>query len=42
MFLTQGGEWKLGGMEVCTRKDEDAGVLWVSTSGRHRLSFLTD
>lgn len=30
IWLTQGGEWKLGGFEVCTKKDEDAGVLWVS------------
>lgn len=30
IWLTQGGEWKLGGMEVLTRKDEDAGTLWVS------------
>lgn len=29
LFVTQGGEWKLGGMEVCTRMDEDAGTLWV-------------
>lgn len=34
LFLTQGGEWKLGGMEVCTKKDEDAGVIWVG-----RLDF---
>lgn len=31
IWLTQGGEWKLGGMEICTRKDEEAGVIWVST-----------
>jgi len=30
LFVTQGGEWKLGGMEVCTRMDEDGGTLWVS------------
>jgi len=29
LFVTQGGEWKLGGMEVCTRMDEDGGALWV-------------
>lgn len=32
LWVTQGGEWKLGGMELCTRKDEDAGVIWVSSS----------
>jgi SCY1-like protein 1 len=42
MFLTQGGEWKLGGMEVCTRKDEDAGVLWVSQVRPRCLRALTD
>jgi SCY1-like protein 1 len=45
IWLTQGGEWKLGGMEICTRKDEDAGVIWVrgpsSTSrGGHRTDSL--
>lgn len=30
IWVTQGGEWKLGGMELCTKKEEDAGVLWVS------------
>lgn len=32
VWITQGSEWKLGGMEMCTRVDDDAGVLW-STSG---------
>lgn len=32
LWITQGGEWKLGGFEVCTKKDEDAGVLWVRPS----------
>ncbi|KAK4053841.1 Nuclear aminoacylation-dependent tRNA export pathway component [Microbotryomycetes sp. JL201] len=29
IWLTQGGEWKLGGMEVLTRKEEDSGVLYT-------------
>ncbi|KAM0753621.1 hypothetical protein T439DRAFT_377790 [Meredithblackwellia eburnea MCA 4105] len=28
LFVTQGGEWKLGGFELCTKQGEDAGVLW--------------
>lgn len=30
IWITSGGEWKLGGMEVCTKKDDEAGILWVS------------
>lgn len=30
IWIAQGGEWKLGGFEVCTRKDDDDGILWVS------------
>ncbi|KAM0792352.1 hypothetical protein ACM66B_005032 [Microbotryomycetes sp. NB124-2] len=29
IWLTQGGEWKLGGMEVLTRKEEGSGVLYT-------------
>ena len=29
VWVTQGGDWKLGGMEICTKKDEDAGLLWM-------------
>ncbi|SCV69517.1 BQ2448_2537 [Microbotryum intermedium] len=28
VWITQGGEWKLGGMELTTRKDDDSGVIW--------------
>lgn len=29
VWTTPGGEWKLGGMEVCTKLDEADGALWV-------------
>lgn len=32
IFIAQGGEWKLGGFEVCTKKDDDQGVIWVSSA----------
>ncbi|GAA5968011.1 hypothetical protein JCM11641_003698 [Rhodosporidiobolus odoratus] len=28
VWVTPGGEWKLGGMEVCSRLDEPDGVMW--------------
>ncbi|GAA5875530.1 hypothetical protein JCM1840_005996 [Sporobolomyces johnsonii] len=28
VWITPGGEWKLGGMEVCSRLDEADGVMW--------------
>ncbi|CEQ39872.1 SPOSA6832_01420 [Sporobolomyces salmonicolor] len=28
VWVTSGGEWKLGGMEVCSRLDEADGVMW--------------
>lgn len=28
LWLTQGGDWKLGGMEICTKRDDDSGLLW--------------
>ncbi|GJN88649.1 hypothetical protein Rhopal_001615-T1 [Rhodotorula paludigena] len=28
VWITPGGEWKLGGMEVCSRLDEADGALW--------------
>lgn len=31
VWITPGGEWKLGGMEVCSRLDEADGALWVRT-----------
>jgi hypothetical protein len=37
LWVTLGGEWKLGGMEVCTKQDDDAGVIWVS-----RVAALRD
>lgn len=41
LFVTKGGEWKLGGMELCTRLDEDAGTIWVGprTCFRNKLSM---
>lgn len=35
VWVTPGGEWKLGGMEVCSRLDEPDAVMWVSR--RHRV-----
>ncbi|KAK4058806.1 Nuclear aminoacylation-dependent tRNA export pathway component [Microbotryomycetes sp. JL221] len=29
VWLTQGGEWRLGGMDILTRKDEHSGVLYT-------------
>lgn len=29
VWVTPGGEWKLGGMEVCSRLDEPDGAMWV-------------
>jgi len=29
VWVTPGGEWKLGGMEVVTRLDEADGAMWV-------------
>ena len=33
VWVTPGGEWKLGGMEVCSRLDEPDAVMWASRSG---------
>lgn len=30
VWVTPGGEWKLGGMELCSRLDEPDAVMWVS------------
>lgn len=30
VWVTPGGEWKLGGMEVCSRLDEPDAAMWVS------------
>ena len=31
VWVTKGGEWKLGGFEVCSRLDDYEGAMWVST-----------
>ena len=33
-WVPPGGEWKLGGMEVCSRLDEPDAVMWVSRRRR--------
>ncbi|KAK4704408.1 SCY1-like protein 1, partial [Phenoliferia sp. Uapishka_3] len=30
LWITQGGEWKLGGFELCTKKEEHSGIIWNS------------
>lgn len=30
VWVTKGGEWKLGGFEVCSRLDDYEGAMWVS------------
>lgn len=32
IFMAQGGEWKVGGMELCTKKDDEEGVIWNMAS----------
>lgn len=34
VWVTPGGEWKLGGMEVLTKLDEPDGAMWVRHSRR--------
>lgn len=40
VWIGQGGDWKLGGMEICTRKDDDAGLAWVRSTRRSLTSLL--